>query len=262
VISYAIPSRARAETLVRKTLPLLDRLRIPPTSVSVFVAREEIASYSTTIRRPGTYGAAVAIRAGAVGMAAQRNAIHDHFGDDERFITLDDDIRDLAVADDPKTLRSITPMEWESIVDLGFSMCEESGARIWGLYPVPNPYFMKRRVRTALTYIGGGLWGCVNRLSDDALRVELEDKEDYERSLRCYAADGAVVRIEYVAWRTEGYAGAGGMQADGLRTPERIRSSAEILVERFPGLATLNLTKKSGKAELRLADRRPATIPS
>lgn len=259
MIEYAIPSRARADTLVSKTLPLLRRLGISAERISVFVDESETVEYASALALydHGDLGL-VRLRRGALGMAAQRRAIHDHYPEDSLFVTLDDDLRDLAIRDDETTLRSIAPNEWQDVVETGFEMCESTGARIWGLYPVPNPYFMRPRIRTALTYIGGGLWGCVNRRRDDALDVTLEDKEDFERSIRCYLADGAVVRIEYVTWRTEGYAGAGGMQTDGLRTAERIRSSAEILVERYPGLATLNLTKKSGKAEIRLADRRPA----
>lgn len=251
---YAIPSRARSDVLVQKTMPLLDRLGIPENDRVVFVAPEETAAYRLALDDAGYPD--VPVERGALGMAAQRNAIHASIPEHDRFVTIDDDIRDLAVADDEKTLRPITPEEWAEVVATGWEMLDETGARLWGLYPVPNPYFMRRRVSTRLTYIGGGLWGCENRLHDDALRVDLEDKEDFERSIRCYLADGAVVRFDYVTWRTEGYHGRGGMQADGLRTAERIEASARTVAERYPDLATLNLTKKSGKAELRLRDRR------
>ena len=257
---YAIPSRGRDDVLVAKTLPLLRRLEVPAHETTVFVAQPEYATYRATMNDAGFGG--VLLNAGAEGMAAQRRAIHAHYPLDERVVTLDDDLRDLVTAAGangrPSALRPVEPDEWAGIVETGFEMCETVGARLWGLYPVPNAYFMKLRVRTALTYIGGGLWGFVNRNDDGAFDVELEDKEDFERSIRLYVADGAVVRFEYVSWRTEGYRGKGGMQADGLRTDERIRASAEALVARYPGLATLNLSKKSGKAEVRLRDRRSA----
>lgn len=252
---YAIPSRARAATLVAKTLPLLDRLGIPWTDRHVFIDPPELDEY---LRVLDAAGQRVVLHPGAPGMAAQRNAIHDAIEPGERFVTIDDDMRDLAIADDPKTLRPIEPDEWAEVVETGFEMLDDLGARLWGLYPVPNPYFMKRRISTRLTYIGGGLWGCVNRLDDDALRSTLEYRDDWERSVKCYLADGAVIRFDYVTWRTEGYHGKGGMQTDGDRTYEATLADCEELVRRYPDLVTLNLTKKSGWPETRLRDRRSA----
>jgi hypothetical protein len=40
------------------------------------------------------------------------------------------------------------------------------------------------------------------------------------------------------------------------RTKNRVDKSATAMVEAYPGLTTLNLTKKSGFAEVRLRDKR------
>jgi hypothetical protein len=250
-VVYAIPSRSRADTLARKTLPLLDRLGIDRGRVNVFVADDERAAYREAVGRCN-------LLPGRTGMAAQRDAILDYFQPGIRVVHLDDDMRDLVVRRSEKTVEPVEADEWEEIVDLAYRSLSATGGRLWGLYPVPNPYFMRPRIRTDLTYIGGGLFGTIADPSPDSpLRVDLEDKEDFLRSLKCYAADGTVTRVEYVSWRTEGYAGAGGMQADGGRTDERIERSAREVARRFPDLASLNLTKKSGRAELRLRDRRP-----
>ena len=45
------------------------------------------------------------------------------------------------------------------------------------------------------------------------------------------------------------------MQED--RTLKRIEASAKAMVSAFPDMAKLNLTKKSGKPEVRLRDTRP-----
>jgi hypothetical protein len=256
-IEYAIPSRARAETLIAKTLPLLLRLGIEREAIRVFVADEEVEPYWQAVYAPDSPFRGVQISPGAVGMCAQRNAIHAHYGEGARFITIDDDIRDLMIRANEKQLVPVTADEWEDIVDQGFGLCARLGARVWGLYPVPNAYFMKPRVRTDLCYIGGGLWGCVNRIADGTLHSELEYRDDWERSVKCYAADGALVRFDYVTWKTSGYQGAGGMQTDGDRTYEATLRDCEELVCRYPDLVTLNLTKKSGWPETRLRDRRP-----
>lgn len=253
-VVYAIPSRGRADVLARKTLPLLARLGVPSRRVNVFVDPSERYAY-----RDVTDLARVNLLPGRLGMAAQRDAIIDYFQPGVRVVQIDDDLRDLVIRRSDKLAEPIEADEWEEVVDLAYRSLDATGGRLWGLYPVPNAMFMKPRVRTDLTYIGGGLFGTINDPSPDSpLRVDVEDKEDFLRSLRCYEADGTVTRVEYVAWKTEGYAGAGGMQADGLRTDERIDVSAREIARRYPSLASLNLTKKSRKTELRLRDRRKA----
>jgi hypothetical protein len=269
MIEVAIPTRARAETLCAKTLPLLLRLGVAPSSISIFAAPEEHGDYLTALGRtfPAPIVAKLRLAKGAVGMAAQRHAILHAYESGARVVSIDDDIRDLSVRAGDQTLLPLTADEWVSLVDDLYKICDRVGSRLWGLYPVANAYFMKPRIRTDLSYVGGGCFGVINDPSPDSpLRVTLEDKEDFERSLACYETDGAVVRCDYVTWQTEGYAGAGGMQADGTRSSDRIRASADTLVRRFPDLCSLNLTKKSRKAELRLRDRRPtvgqATLPT
>jgi hypothetical protein len=112
---------------------------------------------------------------------------------------------------------------------------------------------MKPKVRLGLSYICGGLYGVITTGRDYEL-VTLDDKEDFERSIRHYLADGNVVRYEDVALATKGYSGAGGLQLS--RTPERVMIASRWLVATYPGLCKLNLTKKSGWAEVRLRDSR------
>lgn len=255
-VEYAIPSRARADTLVAKTLPLLYRLGIPGHRIRVFVTEPEINDYIATISTadlPSEIIDGINVERGAAGMCAQRNRIHEFYGEDVRFVTLDDDLRDIQVRAGSK-LAPIDPLQWEDIVEEGFRICDLTHARIWGLYPVANGFFMKPRVRTDLCYIGGGLFGVVNRTKDGALLSELEYRDDWERSVKCYVLDGAVVRFDYVTWRTEGYRGHGGMQTEGDRTYEATLRDCKELVRRYPGLVTLNLTKKSGWPETRLRD--------
>lgn len=260
MIEYAIPSRARAETLVAKTLPLLRRLGVSPSSIKVFVAPEELTTYRDLLAGEfGDWYGGIVVTEGALGVGPNRNAILDHYEPGTRVISVDDDMRDLVVRAGEKALVSMTAVEWGDLVEEAFAQCEAVASRIWGLYPVPNPFFMKPRLRYDLCYIAAGLYGfVVDNTPESPLRVSLEDKEDFERSLQCYVADGALVRYEYVSWRTEGYHGKGGMQADGLRTKERVRASTEELIRRFPGLVTLNDKKKSGWVEPRLRDRRAA----
>ena len=104
-----------------------------------------------------------------------------------------------------------------------------------------------------LRYIPGGAWGIIN--PGPILTLTLNDKEDYLRTIMMYVLDGGVIKYNGIAPLTVGYAGAGGMQED--RTLKRIEASAKAMVSAFPDMAKLNLTKKSGKPEVRLRDTRP-----
>ena len=66
-----------------------------------------------------------------------------------------------------------------------FNVCEINDCKIWGVYPVDNPYFMSNKVTFDLKYIAAGFMGIINEHDKDLL-VELEDKEDFERSIKYF----------------------------------------------------------------------------
>jgi hypothetical protein len=134
-----------------------------------------------------------------------------------------------------------------------FAESKKTGFRLWGIYPVPNGFFMRAgEPTTDLKYIIGAFWGITN--PGPILTVTIDDKEDYLRSLIMYVLDGGVLRFRTVAPKTAYYKEAGGMQEE--RTKNRVTKSAEALHSAFPDLTKLNATKKSGYLELRLRDGR------
>ena len=176
----------------------------------------------------------------------------------DRVIQIDDDLSGLVVALDKTTARDV--LDLVGLFDRAFELTAKSKAHLWGLYPARNPYFMRQRVRLDLTYIGGGLFGTIHRgtTESETELVLLDDKEDFERSLRFYYRDGVVVRLESISWKTVGYAGAGGMQL--TRTKRRALEGSEFLARRYTDFCKLNLTKRSGWAEVRLRDPRTRSI--
>jgi hypothetical protein len=113
---------------------------------------------------------------------------------------------------------------------------------------------MTPRITLGLQYICGGLYGVIN---NKKLLVSMNDKEDFQRSIQYYLEDGKTMRFNYVGIDTKGYAGQdGGMniRINGInqRSNEIILASAVKLTEIYPLLAKLNMTKASGKPEIRL----------
>ena len=102
-----------------------------------------------------------------------------------------------------------------------------------------------------LTYVIGCFTGVINNRKAELRTVD--DKEDYERSIKYYMKDGGILRLNNICARTYYYKEPGGMQVD--RTKKRIHDSAVYLAHKYPDLCTLNTKKKSGYTELNLRDR-------
>ena len=247
----AIPSYKRAETLRDKTLATLTEHRIPAERIHVFVATpEEKQRYEATLEA-GTYGKLIVA---IPGMAAVRNFITGHYPIGQRIVNIDDDIKGFLEFSETARRHEMPLRNLDGFIRRAFAESQKTGFRLWGIYPVPNGFFMRAgEPSTDLKYIIGAFWGITNP-GIDVLKVTIDDKEDYLRSLIMYVADGGVLRFRDVAPKTAYYKEAGGMQEE--RTMNRVTKSAEALHRAFPDLTKLNATKKSGFLELRLRDTR------
>lgn len=281
----AIPSYQRPETLKNKTLSLLQDYDIEPERIHIFVAnKKEEDNYRNNLE-PESYHKIIR---GKKGVKNIRNFMANYFDQGQAIFYIDDDISQLfqnyndpkikmRKRKQPKIIPSINSQYNRSnnyltklpclktLIEEGFKQAQEKEMDNWGIYPVENPYFMKPTSRneddfisTKLNYLMGGLTGVFN--NREAEKRTLDDKEDYERSIKYYLKDDGVIRFNNVCARTNCYTEPGGMQVE--RTPERIHQSAVTLCERYPELCTLNTKKKSGFSEVRLRDTRTPDILS
>jgi hypothetical protein len=247
----AIPSYRRAETLRDKTLAVLQAYRIPRSRIHVFVANADEAKVYKATLDPATYGH---MHIAEPGMAAVRNYITRFFPVGKAIFNMDDDIRGfIEYAEGVR--RNERPLgDLAAAISAGFREARRSGYRLFGFYPVANGYFMKPGAPTTdLRYIIGSVWGIIN--PGKILTVTIDDKEDYLRSVIMYILDGGVLRFNNIAPQSAYYKEPGGMQE--TRNMQRIEASARAMVEAFPDLVKINLTKKSGMPEVRLRDSRP-----
>jgi len=246
----AIPSYKRPETLRDKTLEVLKRYRIPSQKITVFVANKEQEKLYKDTLKPGTYGKLVV---GVKGMGAIRNYITEYYPIGTPIVNIDDDIKGFLEYDASKPRKEKPLRSLLAVIKTAFSECDKAGAHLWGVYPVANGFFMKPKVSTDLRYIIGSFWGCINP-GIKAVKITLDDKEDYQRSILYYKADDAVVRLNMVAPISSYYKEPGGMQEE--RTKERVEESARWIVKTYPDFAVLNPSKKSGYMEVKLKDKR------
>jgi len=246
----AIPSYKRENTLPKKTLQVLEKHKIDPAIVTIFVANDEEKEKYYNSLKDTSYGSNIVV--GVPGIGAVRNFIQKYYPEKTKVVNLDDDLIDIKYRVNEKKLDSVHNLS-EQVFERGFNYCEEHGSNLWGIYAAANPYFMKKDLAVGLYYIIGSCWGNIIRHDKD-LVLELDDKEDYERTLQYYKKDGVVCRLDNITVKSNYYTEPGGMQVE--RTSERIHKSAENLVERFPDLCTMYIRKTTGHAELRLRDTR------
>jgi len=247
----AIPSYKRAATLRDKTLKVLESYKIQREKIHIFVANKtEYDTYKATLD-PTTYGH---MHIAEPGMAAVRNYITRFFPIGKPIFNMDDDIRGF-LEHSATAKRQERPLQsLQAAISAGFAAAHKTGHRLFGFYPVANGYFMRPGAPTTdLRYIIGSVWGILN--PGPILTVTLDDKEDYLRSVMMYLLDGGVLRFNNISPVSSYYTEPGGMQEE--RTMNRIAASAQAMVSPFPDLVKINLTKKSGKPEVRLRDSRP-----
>ena len=187
----AIPSYKRAETLRDKTLTVLKEYGIPAQKIHVFVAnKQEAETYKATLE-PNSYGH---MHVAEPGMAAVRNYITSFFPKGKAIFNMDDDIRGFIEYSAKGRRHEKRLSSLKTAIDTGFREARATGFRLFGFYPVANGYFMKDRPPTQdLRYIIGSVWGIINPGIAD-LKVTIDDKEDYLRSVMMYVLDGGVLR--------------------------------------------------------------------
>lgn len=262
----AIPSYKRHDTLKKKTLVMLKEYKVPAKLIHVFVAdSEEAKLYRETLEK-GTYGKIII---GKPGIKEIRNFMAKYFDEDEKIVYFDDDITKLwrcVSKGNPKEKKDNKLIKLESLdkfIKEAFKLSKKTGFRNWAPYPIDNPFFMKptlpdkSHISTDLKFLMGGFNGVINNKTAEIRTIS--DKEDYERTIKYYLADGGVIRYNNISCSTRCYKGMGGIQFNRKKKTSKV--NAEILIKRYPDLVTLNESRKSGFVEIKLRDKRIAQRP-
>ena len=266
----AIPSYKRPQTLKNKSLRVLQEQKIDPKRIDIFVADKEQEDIYKNELPKGSYNRIIV---GKPGIKNIRNFMPNFYPEGQKIFYMDDDIGQIFQNfNNGKTLPRLNKDTYDKkhnklvklknlhkFIESAFALAKKKKMDNWGVYPVENPYFMKPTTRkpddftsTYLSYIIGFMTGVINNKKAEIRTID--DKEDYERSIKYYLKDGGVLRFNNVTCRTNCYKEPGGMQVE--RTKKRIHDSAVYLTKEYPELCTLNTGKKSGYTEVRLRDRR------
>jgi hypothetical protein len=242
-----IPSYKREETVQKKTLATLQRYGIPANQITIFVANDEQkAVYAAALPK----GAVKELIVGQPGLAQVRNFILDYYPKGTRIVMMDDDVTGFVERREDGGIRPLKSLK--AVIHKGFAEAAKAGATLWGVYPVPNGFFMKPTITRDLKFIIGSFWGIINPgAGPDGIRLPMSEKEDYIRTLMAFDRDGVVVRLNYVSPKTAYYKEPGGMQTDPQRLAKQ-KVAVKYLLETWPDKVMLNPRRKSEYPEILL----------
>ena len=248
-MKFIIPTYKRSETITRKTLRVLREGLVKSKDIWLFLAsKEEEVEYRKNVDA-SMFGHIVV---GELGVVNQRNFITHYFEEDDCLVEVDDDLETLEELDASGT-KLVYLNNIPKFCEEAFERCKAEKCGLWGVYPVHNAYFMRPTVSTDLKFCVGCFNGRFNRKS---VVLSIEEKDDFERTMKYYLEDNKVIRFNSVCFKTKYYNKVGGKGEEKLDRKAESVVAAKKLVELFPKLCRLYVKKKSGYAEVRLKDRR------
>jgi hypothetical protein len=289
----AVPSYGRSGMIEHFTLKMLERYKVDPKRVTIFVADEatkrlwaekgkrgkpqiytdetlenkrEPALYRERLKN-NPYGKRIVV--GVKNIGSQRNWIQNYYPEGTHLISLDDDLVQISELRNGKYVEIGGAKAFHRLISQGFSECHSTGSHLWGLYASANEDFQStalesREISHNNNYIIASFYGKIVR-HDPTLEVEsVNHAEDYERSLRFFARDGLVVRFNrYTMSKGTEYFGKGGLEQERKKEHTTVRrapyeDSIKRVAALFPTLCSAY--KKGGKVNPKTG-KRPKKFP-
>ena len=235
MFEIAVPSYNRVETFKDKTYLFLQRHQLLE-NTTVFVVPEEQEIYRKAFPD-------LRVVVGVKGLGNQRKFIYDYYPEGTRICQIDDDVQTI-IDETRKELESL-----RYLITYAFELLDLECCRLWGIYPVSNPFFFKTDYSTNLKFIFGVFFGILKK--GDTHPVCLQDKEDVYRSCWYYRQDRKVVRLNSYAPITKYCTNKGGIQ----RSSSTVEASVKEICEEFPDYTTSYIRKRNGRSEIRLKDK-------
>jgi len=250
----AIPTYNRVEEIVSKTLPTLLNGGVAKSRIYIFVANtSQEKMYEAGVPK-NMYNKIVV---GKKGIANQRKFIMRYFPEGQYVVSIDDDVEELQRMVNSEKMAKLTDVHG-FFID-AYKTLKKENRFLWGIYPVRNPFFMKKTVTTGLKFVIGVLHGYINRHSRHLEpSIQAESKEDYELSILYYKMDGGVVRFNFITTKTK-FNAVGGLGKD---RQEMNANAAEYLVNKYPDIVTVFHRKTNGMTEVKLKEPKESSSSS
>ena len=235
-IKFVIPSYNRTNKV--KTLELLKKNNIDLKQIYIFVVEEEYEEYK---KHYPEYKIIIGLK----GLVKQRQFINNYFKKGTKIVSMDDDLFAIRQFNEIEGVKTLIDTDLKAFISAGFKECLKVGSYIFGLYPNDNyTRDMTDSITYDLNFIVGHLFGYINRHDDD-LKIEYDQKEDYQRSLKYFLKDGVLVRFNNICCITNTYKNVGGMNTDINKRIEDNNKIVNLLLDTYPEYIRLNKSRKS-----------------
>lgn len=170
------------------------------------------------------------------GIQKNRNFILDYFKDENQILMLDDDIGGvykLLI----KKLKRLNNEEIKEFIEYAFNLTQKYNAKLWGIYPIKNPFFMNHKIQTRGFIIGSFSGHIKNKLRFD---VGLELKEDYDYTIKHLIKYGRVIRFDNVTAQIKHYTNKGGCVETRKMNKHLEKECCNKLLKKYPNFLRLN----------------------
>jgi len=251
----SIPSYNRPESIVQKSLKTLADGHVPKNLVHIFVANKtEEKRYKAAVPKK-LYGKIIV---GKIGITEQRKFIIKYYPENQNIVSIDDDVEGLFRKKNDKELVKVNNIH--SFFNDAFTTLKKENLYIWGIYPVHNPFFMKKSISTDLKFIIGTLYGFINRKTKTIQPSSaIKEKEDYEQSIKYFIKDGGVVRFNDITIKAKKHAPGGLGVTEGRLDANRV--AANYLDKTYPGYVNI-FHRENGMTEVRMSRIKRDGVPN
>ena len=247
----AIPSYKRAKLCRDKTLAFLEKKGISKSSISIFVNDSDEQTEYLKINPEYEI-----INTKTSGIGNVRTFIRDFYEIGTDLLIVDDDIRniiELIPAEYTKDNRADSIENLHKFIEDGFDKCREVKATLWGVCLFDNPFFLKKGFTTNLKYIGA-FYGVIVTHNTKAIKVTIDQFEDFQYSMEHFLLDGVVLRYSNIGLVSNWYNQNGGICANKGGLENRLKESVlngDMLVNKYRGMLKL-YNKKDGTLNIKL----------
>jgi hypothetical protein len=215
----AIPSLNRQTLISNLTLKYLSDSGYPAHLIDIFVASEAQRKEYMSNVPASMYGTVVV---GVLGLAPQRNFITKFYPEEAIYVSMDDDVRSLVFKD---------RMLFLPFIKMCVKELATGKAGLMGILPNSDKRRMREHTTEHLSHIVGSFFVIKNHHD---IKIGVEEKEDYERSILYYLRYGRILRYQGGGVDTKYAVTPGGLQQPGRE--KRMSDGAEYMVSKYPGL--------------------------
>ncbi len=215
-------------TYKRPIIKTIEYLKGLKNNITIFVENNECKNI---IKAYSGYKTAIT---NTKGISAKRNFILDYYGKGNKIIFCDDDIDFIAISKN-KQLAPLNTTQLKEFINHAFNSTEHLGAKLWGVNPVPNPFYMRNTISTQAFCI---TTFCGVIIDDARFNEKLKFKDDYGFTAENIAYYRKIVRFNNYCVKAEHYNKLGGLSEYRNNVDEK--NDCEYLIRKYPYLYRLN----------------------